>query len=313
MTVWECLRVTESDGVVEITLDRPAERNAIDARMVAELHAVCEELERHPRPAIITGGADGVFAGGADIAELRERGRDDALAGINLRLFDRLRGLPMPTIAAVDGYALGGGAELAYACDLRIGTPRTAFGQPEPRLGIIAGAGATYRLVRLVGESVAKQVLLAGVQISSQRALELGLVLFGRRTGPAARRRPSTRCSDAEELRHRPANDQAGGRRRTRSAPPDRSGDSGHVVRRRRKVPPHEPIPHASPPRGRQPDDRYPAQLHLWALARPGGRREGPPRRGDRRADRADIQASRSTTRRSWTTPEPSAGRRCAT
>ncbi len=176
MTVWECLRVTESDGVVEITLDRPAERNAIDARMVAELHAACEELERHPRPAIITGGTDGVFAGGADIAELRERGRDDALAGINLRLFDRLRALPMPTIAAVDGYAFGGGAELAYACDLRIGTPRTAFGQPEPRLGIIAGAGATYRLVRLVGESVAKQVLLAGVQLSAHRALELGLV-----------------------------------------------------------------------------------------------------------------------------------------
>jgi enoyl-CoA hydratase len=172
----ECLRVTESDGVVEITLDRPAERNAIDAQMVAELHAVCEELECHPRPAIITGGTDGVFAGGADIAQLCQRGRDDALAGINLRLFDRLRALPMPTVAAVDGYALGGGAELAYACDLRIATSRTAFGQPEPRLGIIAGAGATYRLVRLVGESVAKQVLLAGVQLSAQRALELGLV-----------------------------------------------------------------------------------------------------------------------------------------
>ena len=117
-----------------------------------------------------------MFASGADIAQLCERGRDDALAGINLRLFDRLRGLPMPTIAAVDGYALGGGAELAYTCNLRIATPRTAFGQPEPRLGIIAGAGATYRLVRLVGESVAKQVLLAGVQLSAQRALELGLV-----------------------------------------------------------------------------------------------------------------------------------------
>jgi enoyl-CoA hydratase len=163
----ECLRVTESDGVVEITLDRPTERNAIDARMVAELHAVCEELEHHPRPAIVTGGTDGVFAGGADIAQLCKRGRDDALAGINLRLFDRLRALPMPTIAAVDGYALGGGAELAYACDLRIATPRTAFGQPEPRLGIIAGAGATYRLVRLVGESVAKQVLLAAQMLKS--------------------------------------------------------------------------------------------------------------------------------------------------
>jgi enoyl-CoA hydratase len=175
MTAPECLRITESDGVVEVILDRPAQRNAIDARMVAELHALCEELERRPRAAIISGGADGVFVGGADIAQLRDRGRDDALAGINLRLFDRLRALPMPTIAAVDGYALGGGAELAYACDLRMVTPRTAFGQPEPRLGIIAGAGATYRLVRLVGESVAKQVLLGGVQISAARAFELGL------------------------------------------------------------------------------------------------------------------------------------------
>jgi enoyl-CoA hydratase len=176
MTAPECLRITESGGVVEVILDRPTQRNAIDARMVAELHTLCEELERRPRPAIITGGSDGVFVGGADIAQLRDRDRDDALAGINLRLFDRLRALPMPTIAAIDGYALGGGAELAYACDLRIVTPRTAFGQPEPKLGIIAGAGATYRLVRLVGESVAKQVLLGGVQISAARALELGLV-----------------------------------------------------------------------------------------------------------------------------------------
>jgi enoyl-CoA hydratase len=176
MSAHRRLRITESHGAVEVTLDRAAERNAIDAQMIAELHAVCEELERHPRPAIITGGADGVFASGADIAQLRERGRDDALAAINLTLFNRVRALPMPTIAAVDGYALGGGAELTYACDMRIATPRTVFGQPEPQLGIIAGAGATYRLVRLIGASLAKQILLAVVQISAQRALELGLV-----------------------------------------------------------------------------------------------------------------------------------------
>lgn len=176
MTGGDRLRVVERDGVVEVTLDCAAERNAIDAAMVAELHSVCEQLERNPRLAIITGGSDGVFAAGADIRQLRDRGRADALAGINVMLFDRIRALPMPTIAAVDGYALGGGAELSYACDLRIATPRTVFGQPEPQLGIIAGAGATYRLVRLVGESVAKQVLLAGARLSAQRALELGLV-----------------------------------------------------------------------------------------------------------------------------------------
>jgi enoyl-CoA hydratase/carnithine racemase len=82
----------------------------------------------------------------------------------------------MPTIAAVDGYALGGGAELSYACDIRIGTPRTVFGQPEPSLGITAGAGATFRLVRLVGESVAKHLLLAGDTVDAERALQVGLL-----------------------------------------------------------------------------------------------------------------------------------------
>ncbi len=170
------LRIEEHGDHVEVTLNRPDTRNAIDAAMISDLHALCAELERRPRIMILTGGSDGVFAGGADIGQLRDRGRDDALAGINLHLFNRIRALPMPTLAAVDGYALGGGAELSYACDLRIATPRTKFGQPEPGLGIIAGAGATFRLVRLLGESVAKQILLAGEWIDADRALALGLV-----------------------------------------------------------------------------------------------------------------------------------------
>lgn len=176
MTDHRGLRLTETGGVVEITLNRPDRRNAIDAHMIGELHDVCADLEHNPRLAILTGGADGVFASGADIAELNRRSRADALAGINLNLFDRIRKLPMPTIAALDGHAFGGGAELSYACDIRIATPRTVFGQPEPRLGIIAGAGATHRLVRLIGESVAKQVLLAGANLTAERALDIGLV-----------------------------------------------------------------------------------------------------------------------------------------
>lgn len=176
MTDRPSVRLTENDGIVEITLDRPEQRNAIDAQMIDELHAACAVLERNPRPAIISGGTAGAFAAGADIAELNRRNRADALAGINLNLFERIRRLPMPTIAAIDGHALGGGAELSYACDIRIATPRTLFGQPEPRLGIIAGAGATHRLVRLIGESIAKQVLLAGVTLTAERALHIGLV-----------------------------------------------------------------------------------------------------------------------------------------
>ena len=159
-----------------VWLSRPQQRNAINSEMVAELHQVCADLEKHPRVAIITGGFDGTFAAGADIAALRERGRDDALAGVNLTLFERIRALPMPTIAAIDGHALGGGAELSYACDIRIGTPRTTIGQPEPGLGIIAGAGACYRLTRLVGESVAKQILLGGRIIDAERAHQIGLL-----------------------------------------------------------------------------------------------------------------------------------------
>ncbi|MGV9826494.1 enoyl-CoA hydratase/isomerase family protein [Gordonia sp. NPDC003429] len=170
------LEVDLDGDVAHIRLARPDQRNAIDTAMIGELHEVCEQLERAPRVAVITGGTDGFFAAGADIAALRERGRDDALAGINLGLFERIRALPMPTIAAIDGHALGGGAELTYACDIRIGTPRTRIGQPEPGLGIIAGAGACYRLTRLVGESVAKQILLGGRILDAERAHAVGLL-----------------------------------------------------------------------------------------------------------------------------------------
>ncbi|WP_188546851.1 enoyl-CoA hydratase/isomerase family protein [Rhodococcoides trifolii] len=170
------LDITEADGIVTVLLNRPAQRNAIDAAMIGEIHELCADLEAEPRIAIITGGTEGVFAAGADIAQLRDRGRADALTGINGTAFERIRRLPMPTIAAIDGYALGGGAELTYACDIRIGTPRTIFGQPEPGLGITAGAGATFRLVRLVGESVAKHLLLAGDKLTADRAFQVGLL-----------------------------------------------------------------------------------------------------------------------------------------
>ncbi|WP_226995622.1 enoyl-CoA hydratase/isomerase family protein [Gordonia phthalatica] len=176
MSEFQTLIFDESRDHVEVTLDRPETKNAIDAEMIDELHRVCAILEQRPRIMVLTGGTNGVFAGGADIAQLRDRRRDDALAGINVNLFERIRKLPMPTVAAIDGYALGGGAELSYACDIRVATPRTVFGQPEPGLGIIAGAGATFRLVRLLGESIAKQVLLAGQWLDSDQALRFGLV-----------------------------------------------------------------------------------------------------------------------------------------
>ncbi|MEV0155365.1 enoyl-CoA hydratase/isomerase family protein [Micromonospora sp. NPDC050686] len=170
------LRIEERPDRLVVTLDRPEKRNAIDADLIGELHEVCAELEARPRLLLLTGGAEGIFAGGADIGQLRERGRLDALAAINQAAFARIRALPMPTVAAVDGPALGGGAELAYACDLRVCTDRAVFGQPEVRLGILAGAGATHRLPALIGEARAKELLFTGRRVDAAEALRIGLV-----------------------------------------------------------------------------------------------------------------------------------------
>jgi enoyl-CoA hydratase len=163
-----------ADRVVA-TLDRPETRNAIDQATIDALHDLCAELEAEPRMLVLTG-AGGVFASGADIAQLKERTAVDARAGINTTAFRRIRALPLPVIAAIDGYALGGGAELAYAADLRIGTPGVKIGNPETGLGIIAAAGATWRLPQIVGEARAAEMLLTGRILDADTALAWGLL-----------------------------------------------------------------------------------------------------------------------------------------
>lgn len=170
------LVVEELTDRVVVTLSREKQRNAIDSDMISELHEVCALVEQDPKIVILTGAGEH-FAGGADINQLRARTRDDALRGINRNLFDRIAALPLPTIAAVRGYALGGGAELSYACDIRIASSTAVFGNPEPGLGIMAAAGASYRLPTLVGVSVAKQVLLGGRTLDAEVALRSGMVL----------------------------------------------------------------------------------------------------------------------------------------
>lgn len=169
------LLVDSRDDRVVATLDRPATRNAIDREIVDALHEVCAQLEAAPRVLILTG-AGGVFASGADIAQLRDRRAGDARRGINTTVFRRIRELPMPVIAAVDGYALGGGAELAYAADIRLGSHTLKIGNPETGLGIIAAAGATWRLPQIVGESRASELLLTGRILDADEALAWGLV-----------------------------------------------------------------------------------------------------------------------------------------
>jgi len=169
------LRIEESADRVVATLDRPEKRNAIDQATIDAIHALCAGLEDDPRTLILTG-SGGTFAAGADIAQLRERTADDARRGINAMAFLRVRDLPMPVIAAIDGYALGGGAELAYAADLRIGTPSLTIGNPETGLGIMAAAGATWRLPEIVGEARASELLLTGRVLDADEALAWGLV-----------------------------------------------------------------------------------------------------------------------------------------
>ncbi|WJL96885.1 enoyl-CoA hydratase/isomerase family protein [Microbacterium sp. ET2] len=169
------LRVEHIGDRSVVTLDRPEVRNAIDQATVDALHAVCAELEREPR-VLLLAGSGGVFASGADIAELRDRRAADARRAINQAVFTRIRALPMPVIAALHGYALGGGAELAYAADLRIATPALKIGNPETGLGIIAAAGATWRLPAIVGEARAAELLLTGRILDADEALSWGLV-----------------------------------------------------------------------------------------------------------------------------------------
>jgi enoyl-CoA hydratase len=161
-----------------LALHRPEARNAINLEVVNEMHAALEALGRDEstRVLILTGSGGTAFAAGADIRELRDRRSADALRGINSSLFLAVERFPLPTIAAVNGYALGGGCELALACDLRIAGESARFGQPEVGLGIIPAAGATYRLPRLVGAGRARELILTGRIIDSDEALRIGLI-----------------------------------------------------------------------------------------------------------------------------------------
>ena len=160
-----------------LTVSRPEVRNALDGETVAEFHrALADVAAARATVLIVTGKGDQAFVSGADISAIRERRRDDALASINSRLMAAVEAHEAVTIAAVNGYALGGGCELALACDLRIAAESAVFGLPEPSLGIIPGAGGTQRLPRIVGLGRAKEMILTGARWDASKALAVGLV-----------------------------------------------------------------------------------------------------------------------------------------
>ncbi|MEE2887195.1 MAG: enoyl-CoA hydratase-related protein [Planctomycetota bacterium] len=170
--------VDKTDGIAVITLNAPEKRNAIDREMVDGLHAALDGLLESDDVSvlILTGAGEKAFAAGADIAQLKERKAVDALAGINAAIFKRIEDFPWPSIAAIKGYALGGGCELAIACDLRVAGSTAKMGQPEVGLGIIPAAGGTYRLPRLVGLGKARELVYTGRIIDAQECLRIGLV-----------------------------------------------------------------------------------------------------------------------------------------
>ncbi|HEY4331130.1 MAG TPA: enoyl-CoA hydratase-related protein [Ilumatobacteraceae bacterium] len=163
------------DGVAVVTLNNP-KVNALSREVLADLGAVAEDLHRDPPGAVVVTGGERIFAAGADITQFSDADAAAVItAGFHTTL-DALASLPRFVIAAVSGYALGGGCELTLACDYRIGTPRTVFGQPEILLGIIPGGGGTQRLPRLVGVSRAKELCLTGRQVQADEALRIGLL-----------------------------------------------------------------------------------------------------------------------------------------
>jgi enoyl-CoA hydratase len=171
------IRVEPDEQIAVLTIDRPSVRNALDLETVNECHAALTALAADPAVGvlIVTGGGQS-FVSGADINDLRARTRDQGLEAINSSLFAAFERFPRPVIAAINGFALGGGCELALACDIRIAAESARFGQPELGLGIIPGAGATQRLPRIVGLGMAKHLVLTGEIIDAQKALEIGLV-----------------------------------------------------------------------------------------------------------------------------------------
>jgi enoyl-CoA hydratase len=177
MTPYRNLLLAFDGRVATLTVNRPEVRNALDGETVDEFHrALAEAQAARAGVLIVTGAGEKAFVSGADINAIRARRRDDALASINSRLMSAVEAHEAVTIAAVNGYALGGGCELALACDLRIAAENAVFGQPEPAIGIIPGAGATQRLPRIVGLGRAKEMILTGARWDARQAKEAGLV-----------------------------------------------------------------------------------------------------------------------------------------
>jgi enoyl-CoA hydratase len=186
------IRIHREDGVALITIDRAEKRNALNAQVRADLLTALDELRADPgsRVLVITGAGDRAFVAGADIAEFAERTPLEQRDTMDTRrVFEEIAAYPKPVIAMINGFALGGGCELALACDLRIASDAARLGQPEINLGLLPGGGGTQRLPRIAGMGQAMFLILSGELIDAAEAHRIGLV---DRVFPAAELRTRT-------------------------------------------------------------------------------------------------------------------------
>ena len=174
----DVLTVEVADGIALVTVNRPEVRNAINATVLQALTRTLEELaaDDDVQVLIFTGAGDKAFVAGADINELAVRTPRDGLKATMQSVYEKVEQFPKPTIAAVNGYAFGGGHELALACDIRVASTNAQFALPETGLGIMPAAGGTQRLAKLVGLGRATEIILTGRRVKANDALAMGLV-----------------------------------------------------------------------------------------------------------------------------------------
>ncbi|MBR5727058.1 MAG: enoyl-CoA hydratase/isomerase family protein [Muribaculaceae bacterium] len=172
------LKIEQQEAVTVLKISAPKSLNALNSTLLRELDDFVDNLNPATRVLIITGDGEKSFVAGADISEMahlnEEQGREFGRLGA--QVFRKIELLPIPVIAAVNGFALGGGCELAMACDIRIASNKAKFGQPEVGLGIIPGFSGTYRLPKLIGQGYAKEMIYTGKAIRADEALRIGLV-----------------------------------------------------------------------------------------------------------------------------------------
>lgn len=177
---FENVKYEIKDGIARVTINRPDKANALDAQTMLDIMAAFSQIKIDPeiKAAIVTGEGEKFFVAGADISELKELNAESGanFAAHGQSIFTLIEDLGKPVIAAVNGFALGGGCELAMSCTIRIASDNAKFGQPEVGLGIIPGYGGTQRLPRLIGKGRAMELILTGGIISAEEAYRIGLV-----------------------------------------------------------------------------------------------------------------------------------------